>query len=310
MSATTHSLGQQAVARLMQGLSLRAKSLIVTVYGDAILPHGGSCWLGSLIGLVGPLGLSERMVRTAVYRLSQDGILTSDQAGRRSYYALTDNGRRQFQSAQRRIYSLPEGGWDGCWLFVLLSDEAPAPAREALKRELTFQGFAALSPSLLAHPGAEAGPARRAIAANGLDEHALTLRAEAHDDSTLVPLRRIVANAWDLQSMADQYRAFLDHFQPLADALKADGASTSAQDAFLLRTLLIHDYRRILLRDPGLPPDLLPEGWPGTQANQLAAQLYHALADKAEAHLAATVETLDGPLPPAAAFFAERFAPK
>lgn len=304
MDTATHGSAAAAIARLTDALTLRAKSLIVTVYGDAIQPHGGSCWLGSLIRLVAPLGVSERMVRTAVYRLSQDGLLTSEQAGRRSYYALTEDGRRQFESAQRRIYALPERAWDGRWLFVLLTDDAPTVKRDALKRELTFQGFAALAPTVMAHPGAEHGPARRAILANGLSAHALTLTAAGDDDQSLAPIRRIVAGAWNLDAMDRAYGEFLRHFTPVEAAI-ADGAT--GEQSFLLRVLLIHDYRRILLRDPGLPPDLLPPGWSGTQANELAARLYRALTPTAERFLAQAVETLDGPLPAAGAAFRGRF---
>ncbi|MDN5872183.1 MAG: phenylacetic acid degradation operon negative regulatory protein PaaX, partial [Nitrococcus sp.] len=49
---------------------VRAGSLIITVYGDAIAPRGGTVWLGSLIALLTPLGLNQRLVRTSVFRLS------------------------------------------------------------------------------------------------------------------------------------------------------------------------------------------------------------------------------------------------
>ena len=37
--------------KLQTDLRPRAKSLIVTAYGDAIGPHGGTVWLGNLIAL-------------------------------------------------------------------------------------------------------------------------------------------------------------------------------------------------------------------------------------------------------------------
>jgi phenylacetic acid degradation operon negative regulatory protein len=50
-----------------------------------------------------------------------------------------------------------------------------------------------------------------------------------------------------------------------------------------VRTLLIHEYRRVLLRDPNLPEALLPAGWPGLQARALCESLY--LGDFAKAGL-------------------------
>lgn len=82
----------------------RAKSLIITVYGDLIAAHGGTVWLGSFIRLMSPLGLNERTVRTSVYRLSQEKWLVSEQRGRKSHYSLTPSGRRRFEHAYRRIY--------------------------------------------------------------------------------------------------------------------------------------------------------------------------------------------------------------
>ena len=74
----------------------RAIPLIVTVFGDAVLPFGGRVWLGSLIRLLEPLGVSERLVRTSVYRLAREHWLRADALGRRSDYLLTDFGRRRF----------------------------------------------------------------------------------------------------------------------------------------------------------------------------------------------------------------------
>ena len=47
---------EDLAAQLTETIAPRAKSLIITVYGDAVLPHGGSLWLGSLIELMGLFG--------------------------------------------------------------------------------------------------------------------------------------------------------------------------------------------------------------------------------------------------------------
>ncbi|MDO6749310.1 phenylacetic acid degradation operon negative regulatory protein PaaX, partial [Gilvimarinus sp. 1_MG-2023] len=94
---------------------MRATSLVITIYGDAIEPHGGTVWLGSLIKLLEPIGINERLMRTTIFRLTQDGWLMSDKVGRRSYYSLTDPGRRKFKKAFRRVYSSKSAAWDGSW---------------------------------------------------------------------------------------------------------------------------------------------------------------------------------------------------
>lgn len=50
----------------------RAPSLIVTVLGDSIAPRGGSFWIGSLIKVMAPFGINERLVRTATFRLTRE----------------------------------------------------------------------------------------------------------------------------------------------------------------------------------------------------------------------------------------------
>ena len=94
----------------------KAKSLVVTAWGDSIAPHGGAVWLAGLIRLLAPFGINERLVRTSVYRLAQDGWLSARQDGRRSLYRLTRQGQRRFEHAYRRIYApSTTAPWDGGW---------------------------------------------------------------------------------------------------------------------------------------------------------------------------------------------------
>lgn len=261
----------------------RAKSLIVTVYGDSLLPHGGTCWLGELIDLVAPLGLNERVTRTAVFRLVQDGILEAERIGRRSRYTLTRIGRRQFDSAQARIYASEAPARDGQWTLIALPDSVSAAERDSLVRELGWQGFARLAPGLLgAARGDGAADAMTVLTEMDAAEDCVVFTAEA---KTLDALPGLAMRAWPLEELSQDYAAFHASFQPIA----AEAASLAPEAAFTARTLLIHAYRRALLRDPALPDHLLPADWPGHAARELAATLYRTLSPGAEAHLAAIV---------------------
>ena len=80
-----------------------------------------------------------------------------------------------------------------------------------------------------------------------------------------------------------------------------------AQECFLVRLLLIHEYRKLVLRDPQLPDELLPADWEGRAARQLCRNLYRLTALPAEGYLAQVLETADGPLPEMNDGFYRRF---
>ena len=286
----------------------RAKSLVVTVWGDAIAPHGGAVWLGSLIRLLAPFGLNERLVRTSVYRLIKEGWLAAQQDGRRSRYRLTAMGRERFEHAYRRIYAPPANGWDGAWEVVLAPAARLSPARRrALKQELGWEGFGAISPGVFLRPshhaGAELG---RIVAALGVEREVVVIEGRDTTGHRGEALRAYARQSWDLDRVANQYRAFLGRFGVVARQFLA-ARTLDRQQAFVVRTLLIHAFRRVTLHDPQLPAELAPADWPAPRAYALCRDLYRRAQRGAEDHLAATLRSAEGPLPAAAPYFHQRF---
>ena len=277
---------------------LRAGSLLITIFGDAIAPRGGAVTLGSLIRLAAPFGLTERLVRTSVARLARDGWLEGRRSGRRSEYHLTRHGAARFAEATRRIYGEAPRAWDGRWTLVVLPS---APGNPPLRDALKWLGFGQLTPLLLAHPGASASEARQWLKDLGAARGTLLLQSSAGE---LACDRRLAAQGWDLAQLARRYRRFLARFAPL-EAAAARGLP--AATAFLVRTLLIHEYRKVHLQDPLLPPALLPRAWVGTRAYRLCRTLYAQLFAAAESHLSASAHRLQRPLPPADAAARARF---
>jgi phenylacetic acid degradation operon negative regulatory protein len=287
--------------------TLRANSLIITIYGDAIAPHGGTVWLGSFIRLVEPLGLNQRMVRTSVFRLAKEKWLTAEQQGRRSFYGLTATGRRSFEHAYRRIYQTPRDDWNGEWQIVLIGlPGLSTQEREAVKQELLWEGFGLVAPGVLAHPQTDSASVQELLQEVQVHDKVVLLRAASVGPFSTRPIQELVADCWKLDTLASHYGNFIAQFSSLLRAFKA-AKELDPQQCFLARTLLIHEYRRALLRDPLLPAPLLPKGWPGGAARALTAELYRLIYRAAEAHLLATLETATGRLPEAAAYFYARF---
>lgn len=300
---TIEAASRKLVAEFSARRTLRTGSLITTVFGDAIAPRGGSVWLGSLIRLMDDFGISERLVRTSVFRLAQDGWLQSTQIGRRSYYSLSNDGRERFEQATHKIYGEPGADWDGHWCLLLLSN-LDTVTRDMVRKELGWLGFAALSSHVLAHPSPEPQDLQAVLRRVRAADAVVVMRGQTM--SAAGSLRELVQAAWNLDDIEKRYSGFVKRFRPLI-ASHSKTAKVSPRAAFIVRTLLIQEYRKVLLRDPRLPAELLPSNWHGNAAYQLCRNLYRAVHTQADQYLSATVETADGPLPPPDKQFLDRF---
>jgi phenylacetic acid degradation operon negative regulatory protein len=262
-----------------------AWSLIITVYGDAVVPRGGSLWLGTLLEIMAAFGVAAGGVRTAMSRLAADGWLKRERIGRNSFYRLIEKGRTTFEAATERIYFAPPHVWDARLRIAVVENGEARAALETI-------GFGALAPGVLIAPSGD----------EPVPPAAIVLQAvEVGEDEA----RRLAARAWPLERIAEGYRRFIAVFGKLGPG---DLAALSDLEALALRTLLIHEYRRIILRDPLLPNALLPAGWPGTEARALCATLYRALVPPSERWLEVHGLNERGPLPPPDARFHRRFA--
>ena len=295
------------IAQALAAEALRSKSLVMTVMGDAIAPHGGAVWLGSLIELLAPLGVTDRLVRTSVFRLVQEGWLAASREGRRSRYGFDPKSLPRFQRADRRIYAPPGLHWDGRWTLVIAPNGSiDGDLRAAVRKELEWEGFAMLAPGVLAHPGADAESLLDALGRTGARDKVFVVSGAELPAVGSRPLQELVGESWDLTAVAHSYLGFIDQFTPLL-ALLREQVQVAPADAFVIRSLLIHAYRRLQLHDPLLPIELLPDPWPGSDAYQMARAVYVLVYAQAEAHIDAVLRREDAAAPGADAAFYQRF---
>ena len=107
--------------------------MVITVFGDAIVPRGGSVWLGTLLEFFGPFDIDAGVVRTAMSRLAQTAG-SSATPGRNSFYRLVQSGRQTFDTATKHIYDPPASDWTGRFELLLIGNgEDRDAARDALK---------------------------------------------------------------------------------------------------------------------------------------------------------------------------------
>ncbi|SAI13804.1 phenylacetic acid degradation operon negative regulatory protein [Bordetella ansorpii] len=283
--ATAPSPLDRFIARLLKQDPPRAKSLCVSLLGDALGPHGGAIWLGDLIELLAPVGINERLLRTSVFRLVAQDWLRAERHGRRSLYLMTERGLRDTARASQRIYEGPAREWNGEWTLVALPrvGNNGLAERAELRRELLWEGFGMVAPGLFAHPQTEASAAHAILDRLGIPDKALVLSARDLAGAGGLPIASLATQCWNLDDVAEQYRQFSRNFGPLEKLL--DEAPASPEQAFAARVLLLHSWRRIVLHDPRLPGPMLPDNWPGHPARELCGRLYWKLFDASEAHL-------------------------
>lgn len=285
----------------------RSKSLVMTVFGDAIAPHGGAVWLGSLIELLAPLGVTDRLVRTSVFRLVQEGWLSASREGRRSRYGFDAKSLPRFQRADRRIYAPPGLHWDGRWTLVLSPNGSiDADLRTALRKELEWEGFAMLGPGVLAHPAADTEGLADVLQRTGAAGRVFVLTSSELPGAGSRPLRELAQDGWDLTAVARSYVDFFRQFTPLLAVLRKE-TDIAPGAAFAIRSLLIHAYRRLQLHDPMLPIELLPAPWPGSDAYEVARAIYLLVHAQAEVHVDAVLRREDASAPGADEAFYQRF---
>ena len=195
----------------------KSSSLIITLYGDSIAPHGGGIGLGDLVEILGNFGLNERLVRTCVFRLARDGWLASRRVGRRSTYSLTPAGMRRFQRAFRRVYSEQQRQWDGSWTLVCTpASLLPKGVREQLERELEWEGFGKIASNVFGHPSPGLVSLREIVDGLDLAKRVYVLSARSLDVFATLSLRDLADQSWKLDDLAKGYRAFVDRFAVLA----------------------------------------------------------------------------------------------
>lgn len=251
---------------------LRIWSLVITIFGDAVVPRGGEFWLGSLQELMQRLRIEPNALRAAMSRLTADGWLKRLRVGRNSFYQLADAGKAEFAAGTRKIYASQEQTQSNEWTMIVLTGEAGS-GRDARRAQLRAAGYGSLSPTVFVLPG------RRTDTPQSDETNGeLVFRSSLSDESNA---RDLIENAWPLEAIEAGYLSLIDAFTPLAETLAA-GPEPNPLSSIAARSLLIHSFRRTVLRDPQIPEALRPADWKGDAARRLVSQLYQRLASPSE----------------------------
>ena len=288
---------QQLIDIYSKSQMVHANSLVLTIFGDYICSHGGEIWLGSIIKMVEGLGISQRLVRTSVYRLAEKGILQSKQVGRRSFYSLTEKGFRQFSTAAERIYRYQQNNWDGEWRVVFTTlKNISKKDKEKFQNELVWLGFNRLSNGVHANTLAQLDVVNKIVHEMKLDDSVVAMQATSMGNNPLKSSGNMIKQCFNFDVMKQEYLEFINFFNGILVSAESTD-SKSDEMCFMLRTLLIHKYRHILLREPEVPHELVPEDCLSHKAREITEKLYKLICNQAEVYFLQVGEAEGGELP-------------
>lgn len=243
--------------------SVHARSALFDLYGDHLRGRGGQAPVAVLVRLLAPLGVTAPAVRTAISRMVRQEWLRPVRLDAGPGYALTDQARSRLDEAAARIYRTRTPTWTGAWDLLVLDPVRSRSVRERVRSALGYLGYAPLSDSTWISPSVSPEVART-LAAEGVG----FARFAAHDDAPAAQ----AARAWNLDALAGTYRSWRRFAADLVESPErhldpaATPPVTEDERAFAVRSLLVHEWRKFLFTDPGLPADLLPAGWAGLEA--------------------------------------------
>jgi ring-1,2-phenylacetyl-CoA epoxidase subunit PaaA len=250
-----------------------ARSRLVTLLGDLVLPTGGTAWLSTLSAAMSAFGVAPATTRQALRRLVAQDLVTTERRGRLAVYRLTPAARQRFTEAADRIYLRRPLAWDGRWRLLTYSfAEQDRPVRDALRRELRWLGYGPVGNGTWVCPWDLGSRLDVVLAKHDVARTVERFTAELGGDD-----RELAARAYDLDTLRAEHRRFIE-----SQATRSAGSGGQESDtdadraAFIRRVDLVHRWRRFLFLDPGLPPELVPTDWLGERAGAAFVDAYRA----------------------------------
>lgn len=254
-----------AVPAGWQTRCMQARSALFDVYGDHLRSRGSQAPVAAVVRMLDPVGIAAPAVRTAISRMVTQGWLEPVQLRGGRGYRTTERANRRLDEAGDRVYRRHVPSWDGHWHLAFVTPPAARAARTRLRADLTFLGYAELADNVWV------SPFPRGELTTVLERAGARARSARADHFDTEP-----TGAWDLEALRSAYEGWL------ASADRLVGAQLAAHDdadeaAFAARFHLVHEWRKFLFADPGLPDALLPDDWPGRAAADLFATEAHRL---------------------------------
>jgi phenylacetic acid degradation operon negative regulatory protein len=253
-----------------------ARSLLLTVLGEFVLPSARPVWTSTLIELLADLDVAEKAARQAIMRTADSGWIEASRIGRETRWSLTQAGTDLLREGTERIYNFAAEGqlWDGRWLVLTVGvPENNRALRQKLRTQLGWAGLGSPSPGVWVTPRVD----REARAKKVLEDLEVLDGSWSFvaDAGSIGDERSLARAAWDLDEVERRYEDFLD--------LVSTRRPRSDRQALIAQVRLVQEWRRFPLLDPGLPRELLPPRWTGSRAAEVFRERHAGWAPRARA---------------------------
>jgi phenylacetic acid degradation operon negative regulatory protein len=263
--------------------SIQPRALIVTIYGLYAREAGGWLSIRALIKLMSVMGVDAQAVRSSISRLKRRGLLVAETVDGSAGYALSERARSILVEGDRRIFERPRAAPDDGWLVAVFSvPESERDRRHQLRSRLSWLGFGTVASGVWIAPAHVEPEARDVLEAGGLSAYVDLFRAAS---AGFRPESQQVATWWDLGGLERMYEDFVRVYRPVTARWRRRRRDDAAA-AFADYVQVLTHWRRLPYLDPGLPPDLLPRDWRGSQAADVFFELHERLAPAAHRHFA------------------------
>jgi phenylacetic acid degradation operon negative regulatory protein len=257
---------------------MKPRALLWDLFGDH-LRYVGDGWIPmrALSSLLEVFGVGDSTTRVVLARMRRERWFDTRRNGRQSSYTVTARGLAMLDEGRSRIFERGISTWDALWRMVIYAiPEQNRSQRDQLRKILAWHGFGPLASAtwISPHP-------RLDVIAEALQEHSAgrfdLLESRAIDRTAD---REMAGRCWDLDGLAWEYAALLAQYGKLPPL--ADLAALPGDEALRRQVELLASYRTLPFRDPDLPDELLPEGWPGRRVHELFIAAHDALHQPAD----------------------------
>lgn len=251
MTNDVSDLVDYAISALADRETIKVWSVIVTIFGDLAQNSGDEISGLYLSAITERIGIKPEAMRVAIHRLRKDNWIESRKVGRVSQYRLSAFGYEESKAASPRIYGKPKTGPlvpQTNWHLMLLEPGAPY--------QIIFPNQVEISQGvILVH-----GPV------NNAPPEALSVKFDT-----------AAAPSWVREAIFPDalFLAYEDFFDVLIQikAMLNNPRQLEKIDVSVLRVLIVHSWRRLLLRHLEIVDDFFAEDWIGNKCRALVISI-------------------------------------